>query len=115
MQEVWKEAQESLEDTASSQGLDPKADGLDYGDEENETFAVRLKKLNKSIVKVRKAEDDAGLESVRGTAPMATRDKGGSAPEQKTGDSLLRTGSNSIWERIQTERKSAPKNRGKKI
>jgi hypothetical protein len=104
LKKVLAEAQESLEDTVRSHGLDPKDKGLDYGKDED-GFAARLKKLNQSITKTKAEKDEKDVDSVRQKGPVPpTRTGGGAASGTIAGDDLLTTGANEIWEKLQRSR-----------
>jgi hypothetical protein len=104
LKKVLAEAQESLEDTVRSHGLDPTDKGFDFG-KEDETFAARLKKLNQSIAKVKAAKDEQDVDSVRQKNPVPpTRTGGGAASGSLAGDDLLSVGAKEIWEKMQRER-----------
>lgn len=104
LKKVLAEAQESLEDTVRSHGLDPKDKGLDYGKDED-GFAARLKKLNASITKAKAAKDEADTDSVRQKTPVPpTRTGGGAASGSLAGADLLKVGADEIWEKMQRAR-----------
>lgn len=104
LKKVLAEAQESLEDTVRSHGLDPKDKGLDYGKDED-GFAARLKKLNASITKAKAAKDEADTDSVRQKTPVPpTRTGGGTATGNLAGADLLKVGADEIWEKMQRAR-----------
>ena len=104
LKKVLAEAQESLEDTARSHGLDPKDKGLDFGKDED-GFAARLKKLNASIAKVKAAKDEADTDSVRQKTPVPpTRTGGGAASGSLAGADLLKVGADEIWDKMQRAR-----------
>lgn len=95
-----QETKESLEETARDHGLEAGDKGLDYG-LIDEPFPARLKKLNQSIKAVKKAREEADVDSVRQKStvpPVRTNDNSG--PTGVSGSSLIDRGMDEMWAKI---------------
>lgn len=109
IQRLQKETQESLEDVVREHGLDPKEKGLDFGADED-SFPARLKKLNASVKQVKKAKEDADVESVKPKVPLATtRTTGGADAGDGFGKDFLDRGAAEVWERMQRDSRKVKK------
>lgn len=97
MEDMYRQAQDSLEATVKAWGLDPKVKGLDYGAKE-ETFPARLNKLNASIAAVKKAQDEAEVNSVKSKGKeVTTRTTGGIAVGTESGTSFTDKAFSEMW------------------
>lgn len=96
-----KDATVKLKAMAKKMGVDPEAEGLDFGDED-EALLVRLDKLASSVEKVSTSQEDKDLADVkrRTTAPNTRTRQESSGGARNTGARLLERGSQKMIEQM---------------